>query len=257
MIETLIQRITRERPTCYWISPHLDDAIFSAGSLIARLAPITDCRIITVFTAGDTPITLSARQFLRQSGVRDPHELFRRRCQEDTVAGEMLGASVTHLGFVDALFRHRPMARPSRWLPERYHVYPTYRWHVARGQVSVHDRELQQQLATALRRHIPADQPSVVFAPLATGRHVDHVLVRDVCVDVFPDLYFWNDLPYGVTATPDQIFIQQHRLQFESYPMTAPARAAMEAYTSQFSIVYPQADVANTPEQFAARKEAA
>ena len=256
MISELRQRIRDQRIPCYFIAPHLDDAVFSAGSLIADVATVTDCQVITVFTEGDAPVTLSARQFLRQSGVSDPHKLFRLRRAEDEAACRLLGADVKHLGFVDALFRRQGTYWHTRLWPELSHVYPTYRWHVARGRIAPADQQLQRHMQLALRSYIDTTKPYLVFAPLGTGRHVDHMVVRQVCAQTFEHIVYWNDLPYAVSAPIDQSFMTHYDLTLESYATTDVAQAAMRAYTSQFSIVYPNSSAAAVPEQFALRKEA-
>ncbi|MCR4313010.1 MAG: PIG-L family deacetylase [Candidatus Roizmanbacteria bacterium] len=69
----------------YFISPHLDDAILSAGGLINYLKDRKKIKIITVFTEGD--------------------KLFLKRRIEDMNVCRYLGIEYLHLGFTDVLWR--------------------------------------------------------------------------------------------------------------------------------------------------------
>ena len=49
----------------FFVSPHLDDAVFSAGNLLLTLAEKTEIMVINVFTQADTkPYTYSAKKYL-------------------------------------------------------------------------------------------------------------------------------------------------------------------------------------------------
>lgn len=78
----------------YFISPHLDDAILSAGGLIYDLKDKGKVKIITVFTNGD--------------------ELLLKRKIEDKNVCRYLGVGYLHLGFTDVLWRNNPNLREER-----------------------------------------------------------------------------------------------------------------------------------------------
>src|SRR3989304_1899066 len=90
-----------------YLSPHLDDALLSCGGLVAQQVAGGD--EVTVFTvcAGDSPVgelTPFAYELHRRwGGAGSPMGL---RRAEDLVACGRLGASVVHLGFADAIYRH-------------------------------------------------------------------------------------------------------------------------------------------------------
>ncbi len=220
IMERLLKLITAKTP-CYFISPHLDDAVLSAGSLIYRLrkkhVPVT---IINVFTKVDshTP-TLSARQFLRQCGYRDPQKLFRDRISEDETTLRAIGCRVINLDFIDSSWRKKEKLNPvSQWLgpliPELIHIYPTYRWHVIRGKISENDYSLMDKIGRRLRQIISPGK-NYVFSPLGNGNHVDHVIVHKVSSLIFPKTIFWSDFPYLLTSSDkDSRFSDYKKYEF-------------------------------------------
>jgi LmbE family N-acetylglucosaminyl deacetylase len=97
-----------------YLSPHLDDAVFSCGGLILRQTNAgDDVQVVTVFT-GDPPVgelTPFAYELHRRWGGEGSPMGLRRA--EDLVACGRLGASVVHLGLADAVYRRaRTVAAP-------------------------------------------------------------------------------------------------------------------------------------------------
>src|SRR5690348_14368459 len=98
-MQELIDRIIKEKQPCLFISPHLDDAILSAGGLIGYLAPKTSVTLATIFTeASDRPYTYFARRLLKSWGQSDASEAYRFRRREDRELCERIGAMSLHLG---------------------------------------------------------------------------------------------------------------------------------------------------------------
>jgi LmbE family N-acetylglucosaminyl deacetylase len=187
-----------------WIvlSPHLDDGVLSCGNLLLALAergwPAT---VATFFTECSAPLTLSARAFLRQCGASSAPALFEERRREDAEAVAACGAEAVHAGLPDALFRRLPSR--STVVPEFAHVYPTWKFHLARGVVSrqdwavpVVDRLIAELLAEA------SDLPTVLVAPLGIGGHVDHVLVGEAAVRSGATVVRYADVPYVLSGNP-------------------------------------------------------
>jgi len=191
-----------------WIvlSPHLDDGVLSCGNLLLGLAergwPAT---VATFFTECSSPLTLSARAFLRQCGATSAAELFAERRVEDASAVAACGARALHAGLPDALFRRLP-AR-SAVVPEFAHVYPTWKFHLARGVVSPRDWAVpvvDRLIAELLGE--PSELPTVLVAPLGIGGHVDHVLVGEAASRVSDasgvSLVRYADVPYVLDDVP-------------------------------------------------------
>src|SRR3989304_10331904 len=94
----LTKQIINEKAPCLFISPHLDDAVLSAGDfilfLIEQKIPVT---VITVFTKiSPKPYTLSAKSFIRQCGYNDAELLFADRRNEDKEIFEKIGVQTDH-----------------------------------------------------------------------------------------------------------------------------------------------------------------
>ncbi len=203
-----IQAIIESEKPVFFVSPHLDDAIFSCGALIKTLAEHTKVHVINVFTKSyPTLHTLSAKAYLKQCAYTDSQKLFADRVQEDAAVLSSVGVTATNLDFVDALWRQKsvhPILAPlHKLLPELIHVYPTYRFHMNSGKISKHDTQTLSALIARLRALVPTD--AIVFAPAAIGNHIDHVLVRRACEAAFPNFIYWTDFPYttrtGQTAS--------------------------------------------------------
>jgi len=93
------------RAPCFVVSPHLDDAVFSCGMLLATHPGSVVC---TVF-AGEPP-TRQVTQWDRASGFADSHEAMHTRWREDQQALARCGASAVHLRFLDSQYASLPAA---------------------------------------------------------------------------------------------------------------------------------------------------
>ena len=207
-----IGALVASRPTCLVLSPHLDDAVFSTGGLLQRLAaaggPVVD--VVTVFTrpaAG--PRTLAVRRALRADGDPDPETWYAARRAEDRSVVSSVGARAEHLDLVDAPYRQRRSgaARAAgRLLPELSAVYPTYRFDAARGRRSRADRPLEAHLRRNLLSRLtsPTSGVDLLLAPLGVGSHVDHVIVRRAALEVAATtgipVVLYADYPYVLDA---------------------------------------------------------
>jgi len=200
MTKGLIKEIIDNHKSCVFVSPHFDDALLSAGALIAQLSKHVSITVINVFTkASKPPHTLSAKAFLKQCQYKDAQKLFKDREIEDTFALQGIVQDVVNLGFTDALWRKKQnqnnvLTRLAKYIPEIIHTYPTYRYHIIKGVVSKHDLHIKETIKQQLNFFA---KNSVVFCPLAIGNHVDHVLVRSACEELFNPLVYWSDFPYN------------------------------------------------------------
>src|SRR4030042_3888140 len=98
-----------------FISPHLDDAILSAGNLLLDLvSQKEEVLIVTVFTNfGQGPISHESRKYILGSGFLTLKAFEKARIEEDKKAMVKLGVKYWHLPFIDAGFRLRE--KVSRW----------------------------------------------------------------------------------------------------------------------------------------------
>jgi LmbE family N-acetylglucosaminyl deacetylase len=240
---------------CLFLSPHLDDAVLSCGNLVRRAPRAT---VATVFSAAAPgPHTRATRSFLRQCGASGAGELFAERRREDVEVVTAAGASAVHLGRRDALFRTRRGVPPAvgRLVPELVHRYPTVRFALARGRVAAAERELPARIAEQVAGLIVRTRAEVVFCPLGVGRHVDHVVVRSVGLEVAQRVVFYADFPYTLHSVPDAPFLAAHGLRrWENPDDPADKRTLIEGYRTQVDALFPGGRVPSRHEEYYTRR---
>lgn len=228
-MEELIDKIIDNKTRVYFISPHLDDAVLSCGELILELADKTDITVANVFTeASDGPLTLSVRAFLKQCDRDDSKKLFEERKSEDKEAFDSIGVKVKNLEFVDAQWRKKDKLNWfekifGRLIPELIHIYPVYRWHIINGKISKLDQAMMARIKLELLNLVGYDDNFIIFCPMAIGGNVDHLIVRECCLDIFKNnLLLWSDFPYNSKDKVDfelsadyreEFFISNHKSQ--------------------------------------------
>lgn len=180
----------------YIISPHFDDAVLSTGMLLHTLKKYKNTTIVNVFTkAPGGRYTLSAKKFLKEAGYSDAAELFKARELEDKKAVSILNTKRANLGMIDALFRKKKKRSfLGQYLPEFDHVYPTYRWHVI-GKINPQDQAIKE-LTSKLKKIIPPH--ALIFSPFGIGGHIDHLITRTVCENIFKNIFYYIDFPYNI-----------------------------------------------------------
>ncbi|MDQ3008353.1 MAG: PIG-L family deacetylase [bacterium] len=175
-----------------FISPHLDDAVLSAGLEIASLVKNKQTvLVITVFCRGSQAKSKDSQHFLSNSRATSADILFQRRRQEDTTAMQILGAKSLHLSYIDALFRK----------DSDQHLYPAF-GDVFSGKVLHKDAALidtlRAELHDLLENH--TNKITKLYAPLGVGLHIDHIITHEVCQRLADRWSFWEDIPYQAEA---------------------------------------------------------
>jgi LmbE family N-acetylglucosaminyl deacetylase len=162
------------------VSPHLDDAVFSVGAFLARHAD-RGWRVVvaTCFTASVPSPSGFALACQLDKGIGPEIDYMALRRVEDRKACATLGAEVVHLPFAEA---------PHRGYGSAAELF---------GKVH-EDDAIASDLTPALRTLVEDVRPDIVLAPMAIGRHVDHVIVRR-CTErlEYPQTRYWADLPYA------------------------------------------------------------
>ncbi len=170
-------------PTALVLSPHLDDAAFSCGGLMACLAD-AGWRVCmaTAFTRSVHPASGFALACQLDKGLAPDIDYMALRREEDRVAADHLG--VSDLRWLD--------------LPEAPH----------RGYGSaaalfgpVHDGDdIWRELAAMISSLVNELQPSLVLAPQGLGDHVDHRQTIRAVNHAAPGgpLAFYRDTPYAI-----------------------------------------------------------
>ncbi|HEY8611208.1 MAG TPA: PIG-L family deacetylase [Roseomonas sp.] len=206
--------------TALALSPHLDDAAFSAGGALARMAREGwNVVVATLFTATVPAPKGFALACQTDKGIPPEADYMAMRRAEDVAACTALGA--------------RPLHLPLREAPHRGYTQASALFGCPRSNDTVHLDAADAIGALILELH-----PDLLLAPQAIGGHVDHVLtVRALQIlDPALPILWWRDFPY--TTRPDT-----PRRPFETVftalpeaalPTDAPARhRACAAYVTQ------------------------
>src|SRR5215211_297721 len=162
-----------------YLSPHLDDAVLSAGGLIHGQTQAGIPVEIWTFMCGYPPggeYSPIAQTLHKTWGFDSAEEVIRGRRLEDINAAAIVGATTVHFDFLDCIYRRAPIPNTSlsiqgasgtngEWLYSEISVPP----HPA-------DADLPRQIAAAVSARLKPDD--VLVCQLSVGSHVDHVLVR-------------------------------------------------------------------------------
>ena len=169
--------------TALFISPHLDDVAFSCGGLAALLSDAGWQTVLaTVFTRTVLPTEGFALACQLDKGLSADTDYMALRRQEDLRAAALLGfTAVQWLDFPEAPHRGYSSA------PALF------------GKIAEAD-DIAHPVADALRRVDIARKPCLVLVPQGLGAHVDHQIVVQAAIRVFPAdrLAFYRDTPYAM-----------------------------------------------------------
>lgn len=165
------------------VSPHLDDAVFSAGGTLARHAAAGDrVTVLTCFTGNVERPTGFALACQLDKGLSPDIDYMALRRAEDEAACRAIGAAAVHLTFLEA---------PHRGYDSAAALFGARR-----------DDDRPDDLAEELRRQIAHLEPDLIYGPYGIGNHVDHLFVRDALSAAMGDapVILWEDFPYAMRA---------------------------------------------------------
>jgi LmbE family N-acetylglucosaminyl deacetylase len=167
-----------------YLAPHLDDAVFSCGGLIARQTANDEGVTVVTVCAGDTPVgeltPFAVELHRRWGGAGSP---IAARRAEDRMACGRLGASAVHLEVPDAVYR---WAAGEPLYPDEGAVF---------GSLHPSDEALVAQLAALLEEKCPPQ--ARLYCPSVVGGHVDHRLTRKAAERLGRPLWYFQDMPYA------------------------------------------------------------
>jgi LmbE family N-acetylglucosaminyl deacetylase len=160
-----------------YISPHADDVALSCGGqILANPSRHTDSMVVTVFTSQGNPASQGAtggRARFRDS-VHTDREI------EDEAAWNSVDVPLHQMRLPEALLRGSFPFSPSR---------------------NARDRDVMAELQDALSSYMRSFPEARFYFPAGIGRHLDHMLCRDVAVNmlarkVSAKIAFYEDAPY-------------------------------------------------------------
>ncbi len=209
--------------TALFLSPHLDDVVFSCGGLLARLGDRGWRTVMaTAFTATILPATGFALACQLDKGLGPEVDYMALRRAEDREAASILGVS-------DLRWLDLPEA-PHRGYGSAPELF---------GDIRAGD-DIWHALAKCLAMLLDEVQPAIVLAPLGLGGHVDHrQMIRAVHAAGAGRVAHYRDTPYAIRD-------QYARPAFEPGPATTvPIEAQLDrkvraacAYASQIGFQF-------------------
>jgi LmbE family N-acetylglucosaminyl deacetylase len=174
-----------------YLSPHLDDAVLSAGGLIYEQSqsgiPVEIWTFMCGYAAEDA-VSPFAQMLHAQWGFTSAEETTRMRREEDQQAAAIVGAGVRHFEFLDCIYRR---GADGEWLYADVFTPP-----------HPEDEAIPSQIAGTISRHLQPDD--VLVCQLAVGSHVDHVLVRQGAELLGHSLRYDIDVPY-ILSKPEEL----------------------------------------------------
>ena len=162
------------------LSPHLDDAAFSVGPLIAGMTTVRPITVATAFTGSVTRPQGFALACQIDKGLPPDADYMALRRQEDIEWAEHLGATTIHGSLKEA---------PHRGYENAAALFS-----------GIHSADFVGAALEVWLSRIVADlEPDLIFLPLGIGGHVDHLWLRQAASAVLSNrvpLVYYCDQPY-------------------------------------------------------------
>ena len=246
-MEKIIAHIIKNKIPCYFLSPHLDDAVLSAGGLISSLSGNTSVTVVNIFTTAGEKSTLSAKKSIQKAGFSDPKKYYKERVLEDSLVMKKMQVKVRNLGIAEALWRNKYSVSTiskllGKFVPEALTIYPTYRFHIIGENMSSHDLKT---VSLILKKLSFIEKDAYVFAPLAVGQHVDHVVAFNVA-EHFKNTIYWSDFPYNII---DLGFAGKGKKHIFRTNWKAK-EGLLKMYKTQFNLLFPSGKMPKKNEVF-------
>ena len=211
-----------------YLSPHLDDAILSAGGLIRQQTQVGIPVETWTFMAG-VPPTEELAEFGKTMhqiwGYGTPAEAIEIRREEDRRAAAEVGARAVHFDFLDCIYRRGKNGEG---------LYAD-----AELPLDPEDADLPAQVAQAMIAWLQPDDRLV--CQLAIGGHVDHLVVRKAAEMLQRPLTYDADIPYLLNHPNEldqNVAGMQESLQPVSETELESWIAAIECYATQVESVF-------------------
>ncbi len=216
-----------------YISPHLDDAVLSAGGLIHEQTRAGLEVEIWTFMCGLPPteeLSDFAKVIHKQWEIPEVKDVVVTRRAEDVNAAGIVGAKAVHFDFLDCIYRRGPQGD---WLYTGISMAP-----------HPQDDGLPAQIAASISARLKPDDQLV--CQLALGAHVDHVIVRRAVELLQLPLIYDVDIPY-LFNYPDELAPKTAGMKGTVQPVSEAGlglwQDAIAAYSSQMSMLFESPEV--------------
>ena len=190
--------MTKRALTHLFLSPHLDDVVYSCGGMIHQQIQTGDSVVVVTMCAADppcnnvSPFARAVHDLWRPGRPASPADMVAARRREDLRALKSLGAQAVHLDIPDCIYRVNPATgRP---------LYTT--WTALMGNIHPSEPALIRRVAAkvaSLRRNVGRHR---FYVPMAIGSHVDHQVGRRAAEANGGIHAYYEDFPY-VADAPD------------------------------------------------------
>jgi len=215
-----------------YLSPHLDDAIFSCGGFIWEQVHSGEQVTILTVCAGDPPYgELSTyAELLHYVWQTDRNPVERRR-REDMEACRIVGAHYQHLQIPDCIYRSSSQKSDAK----REFFYTSNE--AIFGDIHPLDEPTIEAVYQQIEPFVTSG--SIVVSPLAIGNHIDHQITRSAAEKLGVELYYYADYPYAAEAESTIDDLKQTGWVCENYFVSKEGMSnwieAVAAYNSQIS----------------------
>lgn len=166
-----------------YVSPHLDDAVLSAGGLIYEQTRAgMDVEIWTIMCGfpSDEELSPFAQMLHYRWGISAADEMINARRAEDIKAAGIVGAKTVHFDFLDCIYRR---GKNGDWLYSDVFIPP-----------HEDDADLSARIAESISARLKPDDKLV--CQLALGAHLDHTVVRRAVELLQRPTLYDVDIPY-------------------------------------------------------------
>jgi len=226
-----------------YLSPHLDDGVFSCGGLIwERASHGDDVQIWTICAGESSDGVLSSYAQKHHQRWETGSDAVAQRRLEDMRACERVGATTRYFPIPDCIYRRsgenywdRRSDQTPGGAQQGENLYASDIGIFG----SIHPAEsgLIEQLGDELCISVPVDVE--LICPLAIGGHVDHRLTRAAAQALGRPLWFYADFPYVLNRIGDLNELISQGWTFRLFEVTAEGLEAWyeaaAAYESQIS----------------------
>jgi LmbE family N-acetylglucosaminyl deacetylase len=168
-----------------YLSPHLDDAVFSCGGLIwEQTQSGQEVEIWTICAAVPSDSGYSDYAAALHEDWRIEGNVIQIRKEEDRRACQVLGAAPRYLSYLDCIYRKDSSGG-----------FLYQREEDLFGGMNLGETHLISDLCEQLKNQLPRE--AQVVAPMGIGNHIDHDLVRKAVNRLERPLLYYADYPYA------------------------------------------------------------